>query len=210
MPKRLPLRVVLQFRESNRKFFALLAAKDNSFYIHPYRPEGQPWRIPGGGAKPDAAGKQTLDLINFVEPTLQMHKLTLHQSGFIHVTDRHGKRHREGTRGPSFRKMPLPYDMCTLIPCNPGLLPMHKDERGHAAFIALPDDIGPFYMTITIIEASAPPPAVAGPLLPKQPINFLFEGLDYGIGLTMWPVVHGSDVVPEWPSFPFFLVRTAA
>ena len=210
MPKRLPLRVVLQFRETNRKFFSIMAAKDNSFYIHPYRPSGQPWRIPGREAESDASKTQTLDLINFFEPSLQMNKLTLPQSGFIHVSDRYGKRHREGTRGPRFREMPLPYDMCTLIPCHPGLLPLHENGRAHVAFIALPDDIGPFHMTITIIAASAPPPAVAGPLLTKQPINFLFEGMDYGVGLTMWPVIFGPNIPPEWPSFPFFLVRTAA
>jgi hypothetical protein len=109
MPKRLPLRVIIRFRGTDHKFFTLLAGKDNSFYIHPYRPEGQRWRLPGGGSQRGKSGKLSLDFMKFVEPSLEMNKLTLHPSGFIHVTDPNGRRYREGTCGPSFMEMPLPY-----------------------------------------------------------------------------------------------------
>src|SRR2546425_9958099 len=95
MAKRLPLRVALCSGGTDRKFFALLAAQDNSFYIRPYRPDGQRWRIPGSGGERDASGKLALDFANFIEPALEMNKLTLHQSGFIHVTDGKGKRYRD-------------------------------------------------------------------------------------------------------------------
>ena len=209
MAKRLPLRVALCSGGVDRKFFGLFAANDNSFYIHPYRPAGQRWRIPGGDAQRDAMGKVPLDLVNFVEPALEMNKLTLHQSGFIHVTDGHGRRHRDGTRGPAFSEMPLPYDMCLLIPCNPRLLPPRGSERGHLMRIELAPDIRPFYVTLTIIAATAPPAPLPGPLLTQQPINIIFEGMPYGLALTMWPV-QTTDAVLEWPSFPFFVVRTAA
>jgi hypothetical protein len=107
--------------------------------------------------------------------------------------------------------MPLPYDICVMVPCNPALLPLHQRERGVVARLQLPDDIAPFYLTISIIAASSPPAIEPGPILPAQPINFLFAGRAYGVAFTMWPVVDiASADRLEWPPFPFFVAQTAA
>ncbi len=211
MARRLPLRIVLNYRGVSRKFVTVIVGKDNSLYIHQNRPLGQPWRMPRVEAASDASARMILDFKNFEEPTFELAKLTIHQSGFIHTTDRRGKRYKEGTRGPSFAEMQLPYDMCVLVPCDPELLPPHQRDRAHVAQIELPDDIRPFHLTLSVIASSAPPLPVAGPLLPRQPLNFLFEGLPRGIALTLWPVKPKEPgAIVEWPPFPFVIVRTAA
>lgn len=210
MGRRLPLRIVLQFRGTTRKFCSLFVGRDNSFYVHPYRPPGQPWRVPGGDAEKSQAGRAQLDLKDFTSPQFNLHKLSYHQRGFIHLTNTMGQRYRDGICGPAFEDLSLPYDFCVLVPCDPGLLPVHAGDPGFVARIALPDEIGPFYVTLTIIQGAAPPAPMQGPLI-VQPLNFVFEGCAYGIALTMWPVKGTTEeAVPAWPPFPFLLFRTAA
>ena len=187
MGRRLPLRIVLQFKGTGRKLCTLHVGHDNSFYIHSYRPPGEPWRIPGGGGEKDDAGRVRLDLKDFISPPFNLHKLSYHQSGFIHLTNTKGERHRDGTRGPTFSEMKLPYDFCVLVPCDPALLPVHSAHRSLVTRIYLPDEIGPFYVTLAIIDSIAPPPPSQRPLI-MQPVNFVFEGCAFGIALTMWPV----------------------
>jgi hypothetical protein len=128
MAKPLPVRVVLESKGAKRKFFKLFADRDNSIYIRPDRPPGQPWRIPGGPEQ-DAQGRIHLDFQNFKSPSFDLNKISYHKSGYIHLTDRSGKRYRDGTRGPAFSEMELPYDLCILVPCNPDLLPPHTKNR---------------------------------------------------------------------------------
>jgi hypothetical protein len=210
MAKRLPLRIVLDFRGTGRKLCTLHVGADNSFYIHSYRPSGTPWCVPGGTGQTDASGRIQLDFKKFISPPFSLHKISYHPSGFIHLTNTEGKRYRDGVRGPAFSEMKLPYDFCIIAPCDPGLLPGHARERGFVVRIALTDDIAPFYVTLTIIDAGAPPPPAQGPLI-VQPVNVIFPACALGIALTMWPVKGATEeAVPVWPPFPFFLYRLAA
>jgi len=213
MGRQLPLRVVLVYKGVKTKFFSLFPGKDNSFYIHLYRPPGQPWRIPGGDPSKAGDGRSIipLDFANFSEPHFDLHKVTFHRSGYIHLTDKERRRYRDGVRGPAFGDIALPYDLCLLVPCKPQMLPMHEGQRGLVFEIGLHDEIGPFWVCLTLIDALSPLPATQGPLI-RQPVNFLFPGCDKGIALTMWPVLDEvtRKQLPDWPPFPFFVLRIGA
>jgi hypothetical protein len=210
MGTRLPLRVVLVYKGVKRKFFSLFTGRDNSFYIHLYRPHGQPWRIPGADFNKKGEHGALLDFEKFSEPGFGLHKITFHKSGYIHLTDKQARRYRNGVRGPAFEDVSLPYDLCLLVPCSPEMLPAHEGGRAFVAEVVLPNEIGPFYASLTLISTSAPSVAAQGPLI-VQPVSFLFPGFDHSIALTMWPVREMvADKVPDWPPFPFFILRTGA
>jgi len=209
MPKAVPLRVILELQGKEHKFISLYAGKDNSFYFHPYRPEGEPWFEPAPNSGHTPAGLR-IHFPSFSPSSFNLHKLSFHPSGFVHSTDRDRQRRKSGVRGPSFEDMVLPYDCAVFVPCDPSRLPEHSAGKGFKAVVALPAAVRPFYITFSIISASEPPAAVQGPYIP-HPLNFVFPGKRFGVALTMWPVQSRDETfIPTWPPFPFFLLRTAA
>ena len=137
MAKRLPFRIILKHRGVARKFLSLITAKDNSIFIHQNRPDDQGWKIPGYSSAADTSGRMRIDFKNYDEPSFEMQKLTIHQSGFIHITNKKGERLRDGIRGPAFSDMELPYDICVIVPCNPELLPVYSTDKAHVAELEL-------------------------------------------------------------------------
>ncbi|GMU65831.1 MAG: hypothetical protein AMXMBFR36_21050 [Acidobacteriota bacterium] len=201
--------MVLGFRGELRKFITVFIGRDNSFYFHPYRPPGAPWFEPPSAAEPEGEGIR-IQFPHFAASKFNLHKVSFHPSGVIHLTDTEGQKRKKGTQGPSFDTLELPYDCAVFIPCDPALLPRHTPRKGFKAQIDLPDDVRPFHVTFSIFDSASPIAASAGPYIP-HPLNFVFPGQRLGLAVTMWPVQ--SPMVEEpvaWPPFPFFLLRIAA
>ena len=118
MASTIPFRVVLTHKGISHKFFTLFQGKDGSLYIHPNRPDGQPWRVPA--IEETDPNQMLLSLTDFKEPDFELRKITYHQSGIIHLTNKQGNRYKDGTRGPAFKDMESPYDLCVLAPCRLG------------------------------------------------------------------------------------------
>jgi hypothetical protein len=209
MPAKVPFRVVVTYEGVPRKFFSIFQGRDGSLYIHLNRPDGQPWRIPGGGDGKEEPKRLTLDFVDFREPGFKLHKITFHPSGYIHLTNKEGVRHRGGTRGPAFAEMSSPYDLCVLVPCRPEQLPIFAKDRSIVVNLALPEEIGPFYATLSLIKSSASLPQAAGPLL--VPMLVLPLEASLSLALTIRPVLDAAgEGTTSWPPFPFFLLRIAA
>ena len=209
MPQNVPLRIVLGYQGIVRKFLSLFIGRDNSFYFHPYRPPGELWWQPPPHS--ERVGEHLrLHFPLFTPSAFNLHKVSFHPSGYIHLTDKSGNRRRDGVRGPAFSELTLPYDFAVFVPCDPKRLPEHRHRRGFVAEIALPEDVRPFYVTFSIVNAANPPQAQPGPYIP-HPLNFFFPGKTLGVALTMWPVRGANGYErSEWPTFPFFLLRTSA
>lgn len=105
--------------------------------------------------------------------------------------------------------MTLPHDICFLVPCSPDLLPEYEEDRTWLATLALPDGIAPIYVVFSIISAANPPIPTVGPLMTEHPANFIFDGLMFGLAISVWPVQHDPAETIDWPPFPFFGVLTA-
>lgn len=208
---RLPtLRFIFQHRGTLRKFASVYVGRDNSFYVRLNRPSGQPWRVPHSAQSPTVAGNLALDFDQYLQPSFDLNKISLHPSGFMSMTDTSGKRFRDGIRAPRFSEMVLPFDICLLVPCAPSEMPLWEKDRSFPIRLDLPDQIEPFYTVLSVISAASPPEPKPGPLLEQHPVNFLFEGHQFGFALSVWPVVHELSETVEWPPFPFFALLNAA
>lgn len=203
MSSSVPFRVVLTHEGQSRKFFTLFQGKDGSIYIHPYRLAGQPWRVPGGD-DPEGQGAR-LDFANFREPGFELHKITFHPSGVIHLTNKNGGRFRDGTRGPAFDDMTSPYTLCILAPPELPRLPGAGNDKGMVVDLVLPDEIGAFYVTLSLARghAAVQPGAFLTLILPLNEERRLIIAAR-SVGLT------AGATKANWPPFPFFLLRTAA
>ena len=196
MPASVPFRVVLTHMGTSGKFFTVFQGKDGSIYIHPYRLPGQPWRVPGGD---DPIGERTrLDFADFTERGFELHKISFHPSGYIHLTNKKGERFRDGTKGPPFENMSSPYMLCLLAPPELSLLPPAGNDKGMVVDLVLPDDIGPFYVTLSLAreEVATPPGAHLTLVLPMDDGRRLIIAVR-PVGLT------AGATSANWPPFPF-------
>lgn len=201
MPASVPFRVVLTSGGKSRKFFSLFQGKDGSIYIHPYRLAGEPWRVPGGD---DPVGERTrLDFANFSEPGFELHKISFHPSGYIHLTNKNGERFRDGTKGPAFEDMNSPYLLCLLAPPELNRLPSAGNEKGMVVDLVLPEGIGPFFVTLALAREEVGSSG-GGHLTLVLPLN---EGGRLIIAVRPVGLAAGATTA-NWPPFPFFLLRT--
>lgn len=206
MASTIPFRVVLTHNGVSRKFFTLFQGRDGSLYIHLYRPDEQPWRIPGTGET--APREMFLDFANFREPGFELHKISFHPTGYIHLTNRRGERYRDGTRGNAFAEMKSPHHLCVLVPCELKHLPVAGNEKGLVVDLVLPDDIGPFYATLALVKGDVSPEESRGNLLtPTFVLPLSNDG--YKLTIVLRAVRNREGGTSNWPPFPFFLLRIA-
>ena len=209
MPSTAPFRVVLECNGVSRKFFTLFQGRDGSLYVHPYRAEGQPWRIPSIDV--DVSSGTRLDFNKFEEPDFDLHKISFHPTGYIHLTNKRQERYRDGTRGPSFEEMYSPYMLCALIPCELQNMPIFAgDKKSMVVTLVLPDEIGPFFMTLYLAKGDVEPAeASQGTLITPRYILPLNNGFKLAFELkAVQSIKNGKPA--NWPPFPFFLLRNAA
>lgn len=208
MPKLIPFRLILSVQGKRHKFLSVFADRDNSIYVHPYRPEGEPWFTTGSEPTGSAQGVR-INFEAFAPTPMDLQKLTLHSDGAVHLKCRNGERYRK-VRGPAFSDMSMPYDFGAFVPCHPKRLPEYTKSRAFDVEIEFPDMPPPVYAVLSLFETAAPPLGVQGPVIP-HPLCFDFPGRRYGVALTMWPVLHQvAEQEVQWPPAPFFLYRTAA
>jgi len=151
----------------------------------------------------------SLDFVNYRQPEFELHKLTFHPTGFIHLTNETGRRYRDGTRGPAFSQMVCPYDFCALAPCHQEQLPELTENRGALVNLALPDEVDPFYATLSFIDPLETAPRASGPQV--APLIVVPIGSPWNLAISMRAVVDiARSEAPAWPPFPFFVLRTAA
>lgn len=207
MPSTVPFRVVLTNNGVSRKFFTLFQGKDDSLYIHPNRESGKPWQTPR--LTNDETGMK-IDFNNSNTPGFELHKISFHPSGCIHLTNKKGERYREGTRGPTFEDMESPYLLCIIAPCRLEEMPVFKDDpKCMLVNLVVPDNISPFVMTLALAKEEVGPTESDGSQITPRFILPLSSG--YKLTFLLRAVQPRDEETPaNWPPFPFFLLRTAA
>src|SRR5260221_13711976 len=184
------LRVVREIAEELRGMLTIGVAKDNSFFIFPHRPEGQPWRFPTCGVESEHG--RTLDFHAYVQPLLSLQKLTIHGSGFLHASDFGSRRYRDGLRVPPFIEMKLPFEACVFAPCDPRLLPVSKPIKGDVLTVQFHPE-QPFIFRIHLAESTTPRPT-------DHSKTFMFGNLRFGLCITCEIVSNATPEVPvPWP-----------
>jgi hypothetical protein len=207
MPSTVPFRVVLTKNGVSRKFFTLFQGKDGSLYIHPNRENLKPWQTPS--LANDETGMK-IDFNNSNIPGFELHKISFHPSGYIHLTNKNGERYREGTRGPTFEEMDSLYLLCIIAPCKLEEMPLFEnDPKCMLIDLVVPDNISPFFMTLALAKEEVGPPEDDGSLITPRFILPLNSG--YKLTFLLRAVKpKDNETLVNWPPFPFFLLRTAA
>lgn len=206
MSTRVPFRVVLTNKGVTRKFFTFFEGKDGSLYFHPNRESNKPWKVP---LLMDNPLGMKINWGNQKAQEFELHKISFHPSGFIHLSNKNGERYRNGTRGPTFEEMDSIYLLCIIAPCKLEKMPVFKkDRKCMLVNLVLRDNITPFVMTLALakehIYSSGQDPTQITPrfILPLQSgykLTFLLR--------SVLPTDKYLQV--NWPPFPFFMLRTA-
>ncbi len=207
MPASIPFRVILSQNGVSRKFFTLFQGKDGSLYIHPNRKSGKPWKTPKLESR-DAT--LMLDFEAAEEKSFDLHKISFHPSGFIHMTNKRGERLRDGTRGPSFEEMDDLYLLCIIAPSRLEEMPIFSgDPKSMVVDFVVPDEVPPFFMTLALLKGEAPEGEPDDTQITPRFVLPLQSG--YKLTFLLRKVRHRDKETPAtWPPFPFFLLRTAS
>jgi len=166
-----------------------------------------PWKTPLLTNDPQGT---KIDFGNHKTQEFELHKISFHPSGFIHLTNKNGERYRDGTRGPTFEEMDSPYLLCIIAPCKLEEMPVYKkDRKCMLVNLVLPDNITPFVMTLALAKEDIAPsgpdksqitPRFILPLRSGYKLTFLLR--------TVLPKDENTQI--NWPPFPFFMMRTKA
>lgn len=185
----------------------MFEGKDGSIYIHPNRGHKKPWMTPGLESN-DTELK--LDFNNSNTPKFELHKISFHPSGYIHLTNKQNKRYRDGTRGPTFEEMDSLYLFCIIVPSSLDEMPIFEnDKKCMLVNLVLPNNVPPFYMTLALAKEDPGAPENDGTLIMPRFILPLNSG--YKLTFVLRSVKQRDRETPaNWPPFPFFLLRTAA
>ena len=207
MAHSVPFRVVLSQNGIRRKFFTLFQGRDGSLYIHPNRDTKKPWRIPKLENSKDGL---SIDLNNYSEPNFEPHKISFHPSGYIHITNKKGERYKDGTKGPAFDEMDTLYLFGLIAPTKLDGMPIFKsDPKCMLVDLVLPNDVPPFVMSLAIAKEHPGAAENDGTLITNRFVLPLNAGRYFVFLLrAVVPKSQGEDI--RWPSFPLFLMRTAA
>lgn len=207
MPAMVPFRIVLTQNGISRKFFTLFQGKDGSLYIHPNRDPNLSWRTPK--LEGNTAGMK-FNFEESEEKNFDLHKISFHPSGYIHMTNKQGQRLKDGTRGPSFEEMGDLYLFCIIAPSPLEEMPVFDGDRKYMVVnLVVPNEVPPFFMTLALLKGDAPEdepdetqitPRFVLPLESGYKLTFLLRTVQQ----------RDKDKAASWPPYPFFLLRTAA
>jgi len=190
------LQIVTEALGEPRLLLTIRAARDNSFFVHPSRPEGQRWRFPSAI---DRGDHFEIDFANYVEPSLNLQKVTIHRSGFLHATDGASRRFRDGLRVPSFPDMKLPFEVCVFAPSDPSTLPVRRASN-HPVLAITREHHEPFVLRFHVCGPDTAHPA-------PNSVKFMFGSHHFGLAVTSEFVPNATPSVPvPWPPYPFFIL----
>lgn len=181
-----------------------MSKSDSSFYFHFYDDAIEKVKLPRTPLENRNDGR--IDFDDYVETNFFRNKISLHESGIIHSTDRRGNKLRKGIVGLPFAEIEV--SRLVLI-CGPKkidtLTPYNKVDPSTDMIIHLPKGIKPFTLHFDVYRKSRSEETdISNP-------NLLFGGFvmveysDKDFGLRLY----GQSVLGDanWPPFNLILTR---
>jgi|GEM_PF-5550394 len=101
--KRQPIRIIFKHQDVLYKFLTIFVSEDNSFHFHLYEESNKEFEYYNLTKEKD--GKSKIDINKPVNSNFLRHKFTFHKSGYIHSTDKNGKRFKDGIKGLAFNEI---------------------------------------------------------------------------------------------------------
>ncbi|MEK7705579.1 MAG: hypothetical protein AAB426_11520 [Myxococcota bacterium] len=201
-------RIVFSYGGGRYHFMSVMVGRDNSFYFHVARRDGEPYCTAKIATTPGVRTPIRFD--DFRVSSFDFNKVSLHASGEIHLTDKQGAASENRSFGLPFERIDAYREALIAAPCKPDLLPVPRMRPGFELMLPLPDDMTPFFLSFTIVRHGAdyadslPPPGdVMGDyaLLPQM-------GSAFGLLVTARTVgQEKTGTVVTWPPNSFWLFR---
>ena len=206
-----PSRIIFGYKGKHYKFLNFFVDKnDNSFYFHLYRKKGETL-ISSDESDSDESVKH-IKFSSFKQTDFVENKISFHESGYIHSTDKHGYRYKDNVVGIPFRDIISYMFILVLAPKNPEeLIEIHKLDNTRDIHIKLPDTIYPFMVHFAILKKDSS----SLPLIPVNQnilsglIHCDYDDKKYGLLIALTKVLNktGKDRI-DWPPFTLVLKRT--
>ena len=139
-------------------------------------------------------------------------KISFHESGYVHTTDKSGKRYRDGVRGIQFSNIDKYLHILALAPKRPSdMVKLAKVDLLRDLKIDLKDNIQPFVLHFAVhrksVQLSGIYPGEID-LLDGKIIKVDFDDKEYGLFIGMTRVLKGPNVEKvEWPPFTLIFKR---
>ena len=199
MTKDVTTRITFTYKGSTYKFMSFWVGRnDNSFYFHVYRRPDEPLMVPP--QMTGKGGRRNIPFKEFTPTTFTPHKISVHESGTIHTTDKTGARHADGRKTIPFAEIQGIHNIVILAPKHPEQLVKGSHDPARDINLGLPEDIRPFTVQFFAYRQgeSIPPFLPAGVKLLLDPVQIQITGKAYGLMILFIPV--GGPVI-YWPEF---------
>jgi len=204
MAKEKSTRIVFKYNNKYYKFIGFFVDKnDNSFYFHTYEEANQNFKMFDFLWKQNESTK--IEFERFKEFDFVKNKLSFHESGFIHSTDKNGKRLKDGVKGIPFSKIDTSLLILIIGPKKiETLIEIDEPNKNRDLLIELPE-VNPFTINIEVYRKSE-----ANKLDINHANNIfggyiLFSQQNKEFGLRIY--AQKVEGVPVWPPFTLTLTR---
>lgn len=197
-------RIVFNYKTKFYKFICFFVDKnDNSFYFHTYEEVNQNLKLISSNWQENQINH--IDFKNITEFYFHKNKLSFHESGFIHITDKHGNRLKDNVIGIPFSEIETSLHILFFAPKKIDTLVVLEKINNQDIIIELPDDIKPFTLHFDVFRKSK-----IDSLNCDNP-NLLFndfkiktyENKEFGLRLYLQKVLGDA----QWPPVSFNRLR---
>lgn len=202
--KRKSTRIIFRQAEVDYKFASFFVDKnDNSFYFHLYEEADANYKSYNLSAE---NGATKIEFDNFKEHDFKRNKLSIHPSGYVHSTDRNGKRLKDNIIGIPFVEIETSKLILVLAPKKiDELIKIDPVNPLRDIIIILSKDINPFTLNFEIFKKSELENLATDHEnnLIGGYIEVTIDDKDYGIRFYLQSVNGKGD----WPDFSIVLTR---
>ncbi len=207
-----PTRLIFTYRGKCYKFMSFFVDEhDNSFYFHIYRKKGETPMFCDD--HPSQAEPLRIHFPSFKPTGFEENKISFHESGYIHSTDKRGKRYRDGVVGIPFENVQSFLFILAIAPKNPlEMIAATSIDRQNDLQIHLKDDANPFVVQFAVVRKGTE----SFPKMPSEQnllsgfIKCDYRDRTFGLVLALTKVLNASQSIElNWPPFNLILKRVA-
>ena len=195
--KQKPSKIYFRYKGSLYKFLNVFADnKDNSIYFHLYERANR---------KLNSAiiSNKVIYIEKFETHDFEQNKITFHESGYIHSTNKNGKKLKDSILGIPFREIDVELSILAIAPKKiDSLIIANKEINGNDLIIDFEDkSIIPFILVFEIIRISKKNDLIP---LARQTVTIEFPNKEFGLRFHIQEIMLDS----KWPEHSITLIRT--
>ncbi len=194
--KRQQIRFIFKYKDELYKFLSIFTSNDNSFHFHLYEESDKPFKYFNSSLTEENELK--IDIKNPVSSAFIRHKFTFHKSGYIHSTNKHSDRYKDGVKGIPFNEIETSNLILLLAPQKIELLEKYKPKKdGHNFIVPIDEKQSPFSFNFEVFKKSSLNnlPTIPTKIL-QGPHTYHWNDLEYGLRFYFQKII-GTEIWPE-------------